>query len=133
MITPDTERVLEIHNEVMKNEKLKGVRGEDGFNLLESAINQAFIGFSGEEKYKTPLEKSVRILIGIIKNHPFIDGNKRTAFVAAKELLEEHGETISGYSNKEMANFLEKIASSQENLEKLYKKTLDFLKKYHLK
>ena len=132
MFSPDTEKALEIHFEVMKNEKIKGVRGKEGYNLLESALNQAFAEFFGEEIYKTPLEKATRILVGIVKNHPFIDGNKRTAFVIAKELLEEHGETLTGYSVGEMADFIEWIASSQEEFDKIYKKTLNFLKNFHI-
>ncbi len=131
MLSPDIERVIEIHDEIMKDEKIKGLKGKEGYKLLDSALNQAFIIIFGEEKYKTPLEKATRILVGIVKNHPFIDGNKRTAFVVAKELLEEHGETLTGYDIEEMADFIEHIASSQEKFEILYTKALHYLKKFH--
>lgn len=45
--------------------------------LLDSAINAPFQTFSGEELYPSLLEKASRLGYGLIKNHPFVDGNKR--------------------------------------------------------
>ena len=47
-----------------------------------------------------------------------------------KELLKEHGYTISGYTKEEMVSFLESIASSAEDFELLYEKTLSFYAKF---
>jgi death-on-curing protein len=46
--------------------------------LLDSAINAPFQTFGGEELYPSLLEKASRLGYGLIKNHPFVDGNKRT-------------------------------------------------------
>ena len=51
-----------------------GVRDE---GMLESAINAPLQTFGGVEFYPTIVDKSVRLCFGLIKNHPFIDGNKR--------------------------------------------------------
>ena len=104
--------------------------GEHGYSLLESALQQAFIYVGEEEIYKTPFEKAVRILVGIIKNHPFTDGNKRTAFALCKEILREHGYTLTGYSVDEMADFLEYVASSRLSIDELYKFSKEFLLKF---
>ena len=45
--------------------------------LLDSAINAPFQTFGGEELYPSLLEKASRLGYGLIKNHPFVDGNKR--------------------------------------------------------
>lgn len=45
-------------------------------DALTSSINSLYFG---KEIYKTPEEKSVAYLYFVIKNHPFVDGNKRTA------------------------------------------------------
>ena len=46
--------------------------------LLDSAINAPFQTFGGEELYPSLLDKASRLGYGLIKNHPFVDGNKRT-------------------------------------------------------
>lgn len=46
---------------------------------LDSILNNIEQTFGGEALYKTPEEKAAHLLYFIIKNHPFIDGNKRIA------------------------------------------------------
>jgi death-on-curing protein len=53
---------------------LDGIRSE---GLLDSAINTPFQTFGGQDLYPTVLEKAARLGFGLIRNHPFIDGNKR--------------------------------------------------------
>lgn len=45
--------------------------------LLESALNTPFQSFGGVEMYPSLLEKASRLGFGLIRNHPFADGNKR--------------------------------------------------------
>jgi len=45
--------------------------------LLKSALNAPFQTFGGNDLYPTILEKASRLGFGLIKNHPFADGNKR--------------------------------------------------------
>lgn len=137
MLIPDTERVREIHKKVMENteekeEKRKSLlKGEEGYNLLDSAVKSAFQVVFGYELYSEPLYKASRILVRIIKNHPFLDGNKRTDFVVVKEILKENNQSISGYEIDEI--FLERIASSREGIEQLTEKTKDFLQRFFIK
>ena len=46
--------------------------------LLESAINNPFQSMFGEELYPEIADKAAILIYGIINNHPFLDGNKRT-------------------------------------------------------
>ena len=48
-------------------------------NGLESIINDIYSTFDGEDVYKSVEEKAANILYLIVKNHVFIDGNKRIA------------------------------------------------------
>jgi death-on-curing family protein len=61
-------------------------------NELESALARP-----AQTKYyqpqSTPAELAATLAYGVIKGHPFMDGNKRTAFVLANEYLHELGET----------------------------------------
>lgn len=71
------EEVLAIHSAaIARFGGLEGVRDE---GLLESALAQPFQTFGGEELYPDTVGKAARYAFGIIRNHPFVDGNKRTA------------------------------------------------------
>jgi len=127
MLSPDINLVIEIHEKVVGKNLL---RGKEGIHLLDSAVNSAFQELGGIQIYPEPFDKAVRLLIGIIKNHPFVDGNKRTAFATAKELLKEYRMDLKGYKVEEMVEFLESIASSEDSLDKLFDYAKDFLKKF---
>ena len=45
--------------------------------LLDSALENAFAGFAGQEFYPTKEEKGARLGYTLISNHAFVDGNKR--------------------------------------------------------
>ena len=51
-------------------------------NLLESAVNNPFQTFCGEDLYKTIFDKAAQLAYGLTKNHGFVDGNKRVAIHA---------------------------------------------------
>lgn len=56
-----------------------GACGVRDAEMLDSAIAQPAASFGGDDLYATLPEKAARYAIGITLNHPFIDGNKRTA------------------------------------------------------
>ncbi len=55
----------------------------------------------------------------IVGNHPFLDGNKRTGFVAAKALLNEFGLDIKPGEVEEKFNFLHIIAQNLASFEEI--------------
>jgi death-on-curing protein len=75
----DLKDVENIHNILI--ERFGGSRGIRDRAALESAINRPFQTFDQKELYPTTLDKAAAIFESIISNHPFIDGNKRTAYV----------------------------------------------------
>jgi death-on-curing protein len=60
-------------------------------NLLLSAISRPFQTFDGVDLYPDPFQKAAALGEILIINHPFLDGNKRTAFLAMAALLLEYG------------------------------------------
>ena len=59
--------------------------------LLESALAQPKATFGGHFLHATVYEQAAAYLYYIAKNHPFIDGNKRTAFAAMDTFLRLNG------------------------------------------
>lgn len=70
--------VLRIHQTLI--DIYGGASGVRDTTLLDSAINRPYATFAGVDLYPTPNHKAAAILQSILINHPFIDGNKRTAF-----------------------------------------------------
>ena len=77
--------VLEIHSILI--ERFGGSNGIRDGELLDSALKRPYQTFDGIELYPTPIEKAAAILESIVKNHPFVDGNKRTGYVLARLLI----------------------------------------------
>jgi len=60
-----------------------GLCGPRDANLLVSAISRQATGFGGLSKWQEPLARCATLFFGLIKDHPFHDGNKRTALLVA--------------------------------------------------
>ena len=86
-----------------------GVRDE---GLLDSAVNTPFQTFSGQDLYPTVLEKAVRLGFGLIRNHPFIDGNKRIGTHAMLVFLNLNSITLS-YEDDELISTILSVASGE--------------------
>ena len=81
--------VREIHAEVIRRfGGLNGVRDE---NLLASAVLTPQSSFGGKSPYADIVEVAAAYLFYICNNHPFLDGNKRTAMMAAIVFLRLNG------------------------------------------
>ena len=86
MICLKREEILLIHEKLIERYGSSyGIRDE---NLLDSALNIPFQSFGGVEFYPTILEKAVRLCFGLVKNHPFVDGNKRIGTMALLSTLD---------------------------------------------
>ena len=57
---------------------------------MESALARPFATFDGTDLYPSPIEKAAAIMESIVINHPFIDGNKRTAYTFMRLILLEY-------------------------------------------
>ena len=78
-------QVLELHRRII--EQSGGTPGILNLGALESAVQQPRMTFGGEDLYTTLAEKAAALAFSIIRNHPFIDGNKRTGHAAMEVSL----------------------------------------------
>ena len=92
---------------------LPGIRN---IGLLESAISTAFQSFGGYDLYPTVHEKAAQLCRGIAKNHPFIDGNKRTALHCMFIYLKANGYIINT-TLEEKKSLIIDIASGEKSFE----------------
>jgi death on curing protein len=68
-----------------------GSGGVRDLGLLQSAIGNAEATFGGQLLHDTPFAIASAYLYGICRNHPFVDGNKRTAAAAGLTFLDMNG------------------------------------------
>lgn len=84
--------VLDLYGRVM--EQSGGSMGIRDPGALESALAQPRTTFGGEELYPTIVDKAAVLGFSIIKNHPFVDGNKRTGHATMETFLVLNGYEI---------------------------------------
>ncbi len=89
-----------------------GLHGIRSYELLESAIYEPQASFDGEYLYKDIVEMATCYLFGIIKNHPFFDGNKRTGILCAFLFLLRNDVNLS-VSQEAFYNLAIDIAASK--------------------
>ena len=72
-----------------------GTPGVRDRGALLSAVAQPEMGFGDVELYPTLAAKAAAICYSLVRNHPFVDGNKRIGYAAADMLLRVNGMTLS--------------------------------------
>jgi death on curing protein len=88
----EVDDVLEIH--ATQVEIYGGMAGLRDRGLLESAVAQPQSSFGGEFAHEGLFAMAAAYLFHIVKNHPFVDGNKRTGTLAALVFLDVNGISI---------------------------------------
>lgn len=122
----DKATILLFHENQIKNYGgTVGIRDE---GLLESALAQAEQSFGGEYVHTTIFEMAAAYGFHICKNHPFLDGNKRTALVAMYTFLFVNGWKLVADKKLLYATI---IALASVNLKKA--ELAEFLEKYSVK
>ena len=83
------DEVLEIHRDQI--ERYGGSHGIRDIGLLQSAVAMPAAGFGEDYLHSDIYEMAAAYLFHIVRNHPFIDGNKRTGAVASVVFLFMNG------------------------------------------
>lgn len=86
-LTP--QQVLFIHYRLI--EATGGSHGVRDLGALQAAVARPKATFEGDDLYPDLFAKAAALMESIIKNHPFVDGNKRTAITAAGIFLQRNG------------------------------------------
>ncbi len=76
-----------------------GSHGVRDLGLLESALAAPRHTMFGEELYPDLAAKCAILLYLLVENHPFVDGNKRTAFLSTLRFTELNGYTFEATEN----------------------------------
>lgn len=104
------EQVLMLHKELIDVSGGSSELRDEG--LLDSALNAPFQTFADSELYPTIIEKAARLGYSLIKNHAFVDGNKRIGthvmlvFLALNQIEVE-------YEDDELIHTILEIAAGQ--------------------
>ena len=80
--------VIEVHDSLI--DEYGGRKGILNEGLLRSALEMPKACFGGKDLHRTIFDKTAAYLFHLIQNHPFVDGNKRTASMAAMIFFAEN-------------------------------------------
>lgn len=101
-------QLLELH--VIVTQETGGSAGLRDLGRLEAAIATQSQAVFGEELYPEIFDKAAAIIKGIIADHPFVDGNKRTALLAGLTLFAINDVTFTAQAG-EIEDFAVEVAT----------------------
>ncbi len=93
-------------------EETGGSHGVRDVGLLESAVMRSQATFDGNELYPNLFSKAAALMDSIIRNHPFVDGNKRTGIAAAGIFLLQNNRRLTA-TNQELEAFTFSVTISK--------------------
>ncbi|MBI3442529.1 MAG: type II toxin-antitoxin system death-on-curing family toxin [Candidatus Sungbacteria bacterium] len=98
----DHEEVLIIHARIL--DETGGLHGVRDIHGVASALGRPKMQFGGADLYPSLFEKAAAYFSSLAFDHPFLDGNKRTAIVATARFL-----FLNGYELRATNKILEKF------------------------
>jgi death on curing protein len=104
--------VLAIHADQV--ERYGGSQGIRDYGLLEAALYRPQTGY-----YADLIEEAAALWESLAQNHPFIDGNKRTAFAATYTFLAINGARLRADAEKTYVFIEDLYRANQFSFEKL--------------
>ena len=120
------EDVLLLHN--MAVDESGGLHGLRDLGLLESAVARPQASFGGQDLYPNIFLKAGTLIHGLLRNHPFVDGNKRTSVYSAMTFLELNCYCFEA-EQKEVVNFALKVENEKLPVEEIAKWLKEHTKK----
>lgn len=118
MIILSKDQILYLHSQLIaETGGIDGIR-DDG--LLDSALHAPFQAFDGLDIFPSIQQKAARLGYGLVKNHAFIDGNKRIGAHAMLVFLALNRIELE-YTQKELADTILKVASDEYSFPDLLK------------
>lgn len=109
----EIDEVYRIHEAIINRAGTKaGVRD---FSLLHSAVERPKATFGGRSLYPTIFAMAAALLQSLCMNHPFTDGNKRTAWATTKRFLWLNGHHLMAKSNVG-ADFMIRVDNEKPDL-----------------
>ena len=109
-------QVLLLHEQLLS--VTGGSAGVRDGGLLDSALETPFQSFDGQDIYPSVQQKAARLGFGLIKNHPFVDGNKRIGAHTMLVFLALNGIELE-YTQEELEEIILRIAASRADCDEL--------------
>ena len=110
MIRLSKEQILLLHAQLIAETGGSGGMRDEA--LLESAISVPFQAFGGTEAFPSIQQKAARLGYGLVKNHTFVDGNKRIGAHAMLVFLALNKIELE-YTQSELADAIFKVAAGE--------------------
>ena len=107
------QQVLFIHARLI--DTTGGEHGLRDLGLLESAVARPQATFDGQDLYPDLFQKTAALMESLAQNHPFVDGNKRTAITAAAMFLVQNGRELQT-TNQELERFTFQVVIERPSL-----------------
>ncbi len=108
MIRLSKSQIMLLHEQIL--EATGGSSGLRDEGILESALNTPFQTFGGEDVYPSIPQKAARLCFGLVKNHSFLDGNKRIGAHAMLVFLALNGIQLQ-YTQTEFSDMILQLAA----------------------
>ena len=105
-------QVLALHSDLIW--EFGGTEGIRDEGLLESALAAPFQTFDGEPAYPSLQAKAARLGFGLVSNHPFVDGNKRTGAHVMLVFLALNGVELC-YGQEDLISIFLSVASGMSD------------------
>ena len=105
--------VLDIHE--YQIQRFGGSDGLRSIELLESAIAMPSATFDGRYLYPSIPDMAASYLYHLVKNHPFVDGNKRVGSMAALQFLSMNNYYLDA-TNEEYTELVLQVAAGEKTL-----------------
>ena len=122
MIILSKEQIIKLHAQLI--EETGGSDGIRDENLLESALAAPFQTFGDEDAFPSLQQKAARLGYGLIKNHAFVDGNKRIGTHVMLIFLAVNKIELD-YAQQELSDIILKVAADKCSFEDLIKWILE--------
>ena len=116
MIRLSKSQILLIHDHLIT--ETGGSSGLLDEGLLDSALNAPFQTFGEEDVYPSLQQKAARLCFGLVKNHPFVDGNKRIGAHAMLVFLALNGVELQ-HSQTELSDVILRLAAGEIEAQEL--------------
>lgn len=81
--------------------------------MLESAVSRPFASAGGRDAFPSVFEKASALFHGVIGNHSFYNGNKRTALLSTLYFLGDSGFIVDRCGDEEMFEFTRQVAAHE--------------------
>ena len=107
---------LELHRRILAESG--GSAGVRDLGALESAVAQPLASFGGQDLYPSLVEKGAALAFSLVKNHAFVDGNKRVAHAAMEVFFLLNGAELHAAVDEQEEFWLE-LAAGQRSREEL--------------